>query len=135
MSSVPPPSPDAPNQYSPTAGPPAGPSEYTWAMLCHLTALSAYIGVPLGNILGPLIFWLIKKDQMPLVDDQGKESLNFQISVTIYAIVAGLLILVLIGFVLIIALVIFHIVFTVIGSVKASQGVAYRYPLCIRLIR
>ena len=104
-------------------------------MLCHLTALSAYIGVPFGNILAPLIFWLIKKDQMPLVDDQGKESLNFQISVTIYAIVAGLLILVLIGFVLIIALVIFHIVFTVIGSVKASQGVAYRYPLCIRLIR
>jgi uncharacterized Tic20 family protein len=49
-----------------------------WGMLCHLSALSAYV-TGFGGILGPLIVWLIKKDTMPFVDDQGKESLNFQI--------------------------------------------------------
>ncbi len=129
MSSVPPPA--DPGPYPP----PAGENQNTWAMLCHLTALCAYIGVPFGNILGPLVVWLVKKDQMPLVDDQGKESLNFQISVTIYALVSALLVLVVIGFVLLIALAIFHLVFTIIGGVKAGQGEAYRYPMCIRLIK
>src|ERR1700680_445708 len=68
----------------------------TWAMLCHLSSISGFIGVPFGHIVGPLIVWLVKKDQFPLVDDQGKESLNFQISMTIYGIVAGVLCFVLI---------------------------------------
>lgn len=63
----------------------------TWGMLCHLTALCCWVGVPFGNIVGPLIVWLIKKDETPLVDEQGKESLNFQISISIYAIVAAIL--------------------------------------------
>ncbi len=129
MSSVPPPSPDAPGYYPPAAAD----GQNTWAMLCHLTSLSGYF-VPLGNILGPLIIWLVKKDQMPLVDDQGKESLNFQISVTIYFLVSAILIMVFIGILLVFAVVIFHLVFTIIATVKASQGEAYRYPMCIRLI-
>ena len=63
----------------------------TWAMLCHLSALSTYIGVPFGHIILPLIIWLIKKDASPFIDEQGKESLNFQISMTIYGIIAGIL--------------------------------------------
>jgi len=51
----------------------------TWAMLCHLSGLAGYV-VPFGNIFGPLIIWLIKRDQSWFVDDQGKEALNFQIS-------------------------------------------------------
>jgi uncharacterized Tic20 family protein len=47
-----------------------------WGMFCHLIAFSGYV-VPFGSVLGPLIIWLIKKDEMPFVDDQGKESLNF----------------------------------------------------------
>ncbi len=129
MSTIPPTSPEAPGQP-----PPAAPDENTWAMLCHLSALIGYL-IPLGNIVGPLVFWLVKKDQMPFVDDQGKEALNFQISVTIYAIVAGLLVLVVIGVLLVAAVVIFQLVFTIIGGLKANQGIAYRYPLCIRLIR
>lgn len=108
--------------------------ERTFAMLCHLSALSAAIGIPFGNILGPLIFWLVKKDEFPLVDDQGKESLNFQISVTIYAIVSAILILVLVGIALLIALGLFWFVVVIIASVKANEGVAYRYPLTIRFI-
>ncbi len=107
----------------------------TWGMLCHLTALSVYIGIPFGNMLGPLIIWLIKKEEFPFVDEQGRESLNFQISMTIYGIVAGLLCLIFIGFILLAVLVVADIVFVIIASVKASEGVSYKYPLTIRLIK
>lgn len=108
--------------------------ERTMGMLCHLLGLALYIGIPFGNILGPLIVWLIKKDQYPLVNDQGKESLNFQISVTIYLIVASVLMLVLVGFVLAPAVAIFAIVEVIMASVKASKGIPWRYPLSIRFI-
>jgi len=105
-----------------------------WAMLCHLSALAGFI-IPFGNIIGPLVIWMIKKDVYPLVDDQGKEALNFQISMTIYYVVAGILILILIGIPLLIGLALFSLVVTIIAMVKASDGVAYRYPLTIRLIK
>ncbi len=107
----------------------------TWAMLCHLTALSFYVGVPFGNILGPLIIWLIKKDEMPTVDKHGKESLNFQISMTIYGLIASLLIFVFIGFLLVPIVVIAQIIFVVIASIKANNGEFYNYPLTIRFIK
>lgn len=105
-----------------------------WAGLCHATALVIYLGIPFGNIIGPLIVWLIKRNEIPLVDDQGKESLNFQISILIYAIISALLIFVVVGFFLLVSLALFHIVVTIYATIKASQGIAYRYPLCIRLI-
>jgi len=104
-------------------------------MLCHLTALSVYIGIPFGNILGPLIIWLIKKEEFPFVNEQGREALNFQISMTIYGIVSGFLCLIFIGFILLGILVVVHIVFVIIASVKSSEGVSYQYPLTIRLIK
>lgn len=106
----------------------------TWGMLCHLTGLACYIGVPFGNILGPLIVWLIKKDEFPFVDDQGKESMNFQISMTIYAIVAGILIIFLVGLPLLLVLIIAHIVLIIVAAVKANEGEAFRYPFIIRFI-
>jgi len=107
----------------------------TWAMLCHLTALSLYIGVPFGHIIVPLIIWLIKKDEFAFVDEQGKESLNFQISITIYGIIAGLLCLVAIGFVLLPAIAVAHIVLIIMAAVKANQGESYRYPFTLRFIK
>jgi len=65
--------------------------EKTWGLFCHLSAFGLFVFPPFGNILGPLIIWLIKKDESPYVDKQGKESLNFQISFTIYAFIAGIL--------------------------------------------
>ena len=62
----------------------------TWATLCHLSALLVLLGLPLGNVFGPLVAWLIKRNEHPFVDDQGKEALNFQISMTVYGIVAGM---------------------------------------------
>jgi len=108
--------------------------ERTWAMFCHLGAFAGYI-FPLGNILAPLIIWLAKKEKLPLVEDQGRESLNFQISLTIYFLVSALLTLKLVGYMLIVALAIFNIVMLITAAVKANSGGRYRYPLTIRFIK
>ena len=107
----------------------------TFAMLCHLGALAGFIGIPFGNIIGPLIFWLIKKNDYPFVDDQGRESLNFQITMTIAAVIAVVLCFVLIGIPLLIALLIFDLVMIIIAAIKANDGVRYRYPMCIRFLK
>lgn len=106
----------------------------TFGMLCHLTALVGCI-IPLGNILGPLVIWLIKKDQSAFVNDQGKESLNFQISIAIYGIVSAILIIVLIGILTSIVIGIFWLIMVIMASVKANDGIAYRYPLTIRFLK
>jgi uncharacterized Tic20 family protein len=105
-----------------------------WGMLCHLSALSAYV-TGFGGILGPLIIWLVKKDEMPFVDDQGKESLNFQISMLIYHLVGAALLLCIIGIPVLILLSAMNIVLIVVASIKANSGEAYRYPLTLRLIK
>ena len=109
--------------------------ERNWGMLCHLTALSMLVGIPLGNILGPLIIWLIKKEQYPFVDDQGKEALNFQISMLIYILISAVLIIILVGIVLLPIVIILDIVYTVIAAISASNGQAYRYPMSIRFVK
>jgi hypothetical protein len=105
-----------------------------WAMLCHLSALSGFI-IPFGSLIGPLVVWQIKKNQYPIVDDQGKEALNFQITITLAAIVSAILIVVLVGIALLIAVGIASIVFTIIAAIKANNGETYRYPFCLRLIK
>lgn len=105
----------------------------TFGMLAHLLALSGYI-IPFGNIIGPLVIWMIKKDQSWFVSEHGKESLNFQISITIYAIISGVLIMVLVGILLLPLVMLFGLVMTIIAGIKANQGEMYRYPLTIRLI-
>ncbi len=110
-------------------------NEKQWAMLSHLTALSTYIGIPLGHIIVPLIIWISKKDQSPLVDDQGKESLNFQITVSIFAVIFLIASFLLIGIPFLIATGIFHIVFTIIAAIEVDKGKAYRYPFNIRFIK
>ena len=107
----------------------------TWAMLSHIGAFAGFIIPPIGHIIAPLIIWLIKKDESPFVDDQGKESLNFQISMSIYALIAALLTLVVIGVVLLIAVVIFDVIMVIIAAVRANSGERYRYPLCLRFIK
>ena len=103
-------------------------------MLTHLLAFAGCI-VPFGHLLGPLVVWLIKKNEMPFVDDQGKESLNFQITMTLAAIVAGILTLIVIGFFLLLAIFVVNIVFVIVAAIKANEGQLYRYPFCLRLIK
>lgn len=107
----------------------------TWGMLCHLTALCGLIGIPFGHLLGPLVVWLLKRNDHPFVEEQGKESLNFQISMTLYALVALLLVLAAVGVPLLIGIGVLDVIFVVIASVKTSRGESYRYPLTIRFIK
>lgn len=104
-------------------------------MLCHLLALSGFIGIPFGHILGPLILWLIKKEEYPLVNREGKKALNFQISMTLYGLIAGILCFILIGFVLIAALVVAEIILVIIASVKTHNGEDFTYPLTIQFLK
>lgn len=113
---------------SPYAGPEPDSDGRTMGMLAHL------LGIPLG-FLGPLIIWLIKKDQSPFVDDQGKEALNFQLTVLIAAIIAGLTMCIAIGFVLLPLVAVADIIFCILGAVAANKGTAYRYPFNMRFIR
>lgn len=105
-----------------------------WAMFAHLSALVGFV-IPFGNVIGPLVVWLMKKDTMPFVDDQGKESLNFQITVTIAAVVCMVLIVVLIGIPLLFAVGLVALVLTIIAGIKANEGVRYRYPFALRLLK
>jgi uncharacterized Tic20 family protein len=107
--------------------------ERMWGMFCHLSALAAFI-IPLGSIIGPLIIWSIKKQEYPFVDDQGKEALNFNISMVIYLIISGILFLLIIGIFMLAAVLIFRLVMTIIAAIRANNGEAFRYPLTIRFI-
>ena len=106
-----------------------------WARYCHLAALSGFI-IPFGSIVGPLVVWLMKKDTMPLVDQHGKESLNFQITVMIALIVSAASMIVLIGFLLLPVVGIAALVMTIMAVIKVSGGqLDYKYPFAIRLIK
>jgi len=107
----------------------------TWNVLCHATALAGFFVPWAGHILGPLIIWLAKRGDSPEIDEHGKESLNFQISMLIYNVIAGVLCLVLIGFVILGILHILNLVLVIVASIQASEGKFYRYPLTIRLIK
>ncbi len=106
-----------------------------WAMICHLLALAGLVVPVIGCIIGPLVIWQIKKEEFTFVDEQGKEAVNFQISMLIYGIVAGLLCFVCVGIVLLPAVAIFDLIFMLIAAVKANDGHHYRYPLTIRFIK
>lgn len=105
-----------------------------WNMLCHLSSLLGFV-IPFGNIVGPLVIWALKRQEIPSVDVHGKESLNFQITITIAAVVAGVLCFVLIGFILLPIVVLAWVILAIIASIKANSGEDYRYPLTLRLIK
>ena len=107
----------------------------TWNVLCHATALAGFFVPWAGHILGPLIVWLAKRSDSQEIDENGKESLNFQISMLIYNVIAAVLCLVLIGFILLAILHILNLVLVIIASIQASEGKFYRYPMTIRLIK
>ncbi len=121
------------NQSQASMSPP-GKDETMWAMFCHLSTLLGFV-FPFGNIIAPMILWQMKKDEYPLVDDQGKEALNFQISMTIYVLIAFILVLMAIGIVLLIALGLFDLIVTVIAALNAANGQKYRYPFSIRFVK
>ncbi len=122
------------SDYENTTGNGVNAEEKQWGMFAHLAALAGIV-IPLGNLLGPLIVWLVKKDTMPFVADQGREALNFNITVFIAAFVSGILTLVLIGFLLLIFVGLAWLVLTILAALAANKGEAYRYPFTLRLIK
>jgi uncharacterized Tic20 family protein len=120
--------PPPPSSASPSA------EERQWALFAHLSALIGFI-IPFGSIIGPLIIWQIKKNEMPFVDDQGKEALNFQITMAIAVLVCIVLMVVLIGFLLIWIVGLLDLLFIIIAALAANNGQAYRYPITLRLVK
>ena len=102
-------------------------------MFAHLSALSGFV-IPFGNLIGPLIVWQVKKED-PFVDAQGKEALNFQITVSIAAIVAAILTIIIIGIFLLPVIAIGSLVLVIIAGLRANDGEDYRYPFALRLIK
>ncbi|GIN93249.1 DUF4870 domain-containing protein [Siminovitchia terrae] len=103
-------------------------SERTLAMAIYLTSFFT-------TLIGPLLIWLLKKDESPFIDFHGKEYLNFIISYAVYSIVASLLMLVLIGFILLSIIGVMVFIFTIIAAVKAYNGEIYHFPLVFRIIK
>lgn len=97
------------------------------AMLCHLLGIVGFFA--------PLVIWLNEKDKHRFVNEHGRAAMNYQISIIIYYLASWILCLVLIGFFMIIALVIMHVIFVIIGAVKAGKGKPWRYPIAIQFIK
>jgi uncharacterized protein len=119
---------------TPTA--PGAPSENerTWGMLAHLSALVGLVFPLIGNILGPLFVSIARGDRSPYVAAHAKEALNFNITVTVAAVVSAVLMLVFVGVLLLCALFIAWLVLTLVAAIRASEGTAYRYPFALRLV-
>src|ERR1051325_682996 len=137
---TPPPSTPPPSQPSPSAAPNPDPARM-WNMWCHLITLAGLI-VPFGNLIGPLVVWQMKRNEFPSVEEHGKESLNFQLSILIYLIGGGGAVFILsffcIGLLLIPILIVIPLaglILAIIARLKANDGVMYRYPLTLRLIK
>jgi uncharacterized protein len=104
------------------------------AMWCHLGTFAGAL-VPFTNFLVPFLIWITKKDEYEFVDDQGRESLNFQISLAIYSIIGALLIFLVVGIFFLVVVALFAIVQVIKASIAASNGTKYRYPFCFRFIK
>lgn len=109
-------------------------AERNWAMLCHLSAFAGFF-FPFGGIIGPLICWLTRKDESLWVNQNGRNSLNFQMSVLLYMILVAPLSLIIIGIPILIFLVTLKVVCIIIASVKASKGEDFKYPVTIPFIQ
>lgn len=131
MESIPPPL-DDPSSVSK--------EERTMAMICHLLPLLGFLmpHFPVLNFMAPLVLWVIKKDGLPFLDQQGREVMNFQITISIIAFLGGLLLALtwwlLIPIAIAGAFVLGVVILMVLGAVRANDGITHRYPFALRLL-
>jgi hypothetical protein len=132
--------PQQPPQQPMMGGPQPGPGGQvpqearTWAMVAHVSSFAGLL-IPFGNVLGPLLVWLIKKEEHPFIDEHGKEALNFQIALAVYGLVASILVFIVIGFILLAGLFVFWAVYAILGAIKANNGESIRIPAIFRLVK
>lgn len=125
----------------------------TWAAFCHLAAFAAFV-VPMGHIIGPLVIWLVKRHEHPYIDEQGREAVNFQVTLTLllFGLMVCIFFLVLIMLpiadrqpslallfipiaLLFPVIALTDLLLVLIATIRASNGQPHRYPLTLRLIR
>jgi len=104
------------------------------AMIIQLSALSDYL-IPFGSLIVPVVLWLVWREKDPYLDEMGREAVNFQLTMLVYYCISLVLCLVLIGFLLLFAVMIFHLAYIIIGAIQTSRGSNFRYPLTIRFFR
>lgn len=109
-------------------------NERQWILLAHLAGFAGFV-FPFGNVIGPLVVWLLNKEKSPLVEEHAREALNFQISIAIYAVIASILFFVIVGMVLLPILIIVQVVLMIKAALAADRGEFYRYPLTFRFIK
>ena len=105
----------------------------TWGILAHAGGFAG-LAVPFGNVLAPLVVWLVKKDESRFVDENGKRALNFQLTWSVILLVTALSVLVGVGLVLFPLAMLAWLILTVLGTVKASESKVYDYPLTIHFV-
>jgi len=125
---------ESPPPLAPTAN--SNESDCSWCIALHLSGLSGIVlGFALAHVIVPLVIWLIKRADSPQIDTTGKEVLNFQISFSIYFLIAGALCWLLIGFLILPVLLIIWLVYTILAAVRTSNGETYHYPMTIRFLK
>jgi uncharacterized Tic20 family protein len=123
---------DEPPEDEPSSG--LTSDDKQWAMFAHLSAILTTYTMGMG-FLGPLIIWLIKKDQSKFVDDQAKEALNFHLTLLIGELIGIATVCFIVGIFILIGLGVFSLVMSLIAGLKANNGEWYRYPLTIRFLK
>jgi uncharacterized Tic20 family protein len=106
-----------------------------WAMACHMMALVGVLGNGIGLLIGPLVTWILKREDHPFIDEQGKEAVNFQLTMFIAMFACIPLVFLVIGIILLPLIAIFNVVMAIVGGVKASNGEHFRYPLAYRFLK
>ena len=109
-------------------------TERNWSMLCHLSAFAGFF-FPFGGIIGPLICWLTRKDESEWVNLNGRNALNFQLSILLYIVLAIPLVFIIVGIPIIAILSVLKVICIIIASVKAPKGELFKYPLSIPFIQ
>lgn len=107
--------------------------ERTWGVLTHAAAFAGF-AVPFGNVLGPLLIWLVKRDESRFLDANGKQAVNFQITWTIWIGIALLTLLIGIGLLIVPVVMLAWLIFVVLAMIRASEDQVYDYPLTIDLV-
>ena len=107
--------------------------ERDWTMYTHLSGLLMLVSIP--GFLGPLVIWLLKKEEFPKVDEAGKEALNFQLTMLLVQLISIPLCFVFVGFITMFAAIILAIIFPIIAGIEANKGNSYVYPLTLRMIK
>lgn len=105
-----------------------------YLLLMHLSQFAGFV-IPLGGFIVPIVMWIANKNDVPEVDEHGKNIVNWIISATIYSIVSVVLMIILVGFLTLAIVGLLGIVFAIIGAMKANNGEMWYYPLTIRFIK